>query len=413
MTVRGVYRQTNLSRMKNSADVDGASLIDTNVWFSHLRPCHLDDRDAILQATLDIEMSLTGRSDMFQLNIFFAEASKELRNAVKLFEVGMFDAAFYSVRSAVELARVVAYFSGDDDPASSELYETWKEGGKFPFDGKIRKNLSEDCAPFQEVKDALPKFFDERNNALHRANKYIHRQGFHTFYSLIQRPETRYVGYLHVMRDEFHSFIMGAVTEIILLRLSVDPFPILLRDPDVMYKIQYISLTKPLSDTVVDLFLTPKIIDSYRSTSFYSQLAEEFSGNEPFSKAAYDLFNFGIYHHADHDKIMQQFNLLEKSDRIVVRIFECVAGVLCIDIVNGLKMYTTESFNFNNGFSFSHGDLGTDPEQPGVVNRPCPQGYETHIHIDGDIYVLVHAHPLSDDSMRSLERLKSDIEADS
>jgi hypothetical protein len=27
--------------------------------------------------------------------------------------------------------------------------------------------------------------------------------------------------------------------------------------------------------------------------------------------------------------------------------------------------------------------------------------------------VLVHAHPLSDDSMRSLERLKSDIEADS
>ncbi|MCH3975543.1 MAG: hypothetical protein LKI78_02150 [Bifidobacterium tibiigranuli] len=399
--------------MKNSADVDGASLIDTNVWFSHLRPCHLDDRDAILQATLDIEMSLTGRSDMFQLNIFFAEASKELRNAVKLFESGMFDAAFYSVRSAVELARVVAYFSGDDDPASSELYETWKKGGWFPLDGKIRKNLSEDCAPFQEVKDALPKFFDERNNALHRANKYIHRQGFHTFYSLIQRPETRYVGYLHVMRDEFHSFIMGAVTEIILLRLSVDPFPILLRDPDVMYKIQYISLTKPLSDTVVDLFLTPKIIDSYRSTSFYSQLAEEFSGNEPFSKAAYDLFNFGIYHHADHDKIMQQFNLLEKSDRIVVRIFECVADVLCIDKVHGLKMYTTESFNFNKGFSISYGDLGTDPEQPGIVNRPCPQGYETHIHIDGDIYVLVHAHPLSDDSMRSLERLKSDIEADS
>jgi hypothetical protein len=163
----------------------------------------------------------------------------------------------------------------------------------------------------------------------------------------------------------------------------------------------------------VDLFLTPRIIDSYRSTSFYSQLAEEFSGNEPFSKAAYDLFNFGIYHHADHDKIMQQFNLLEKSDRIVVRIFECVADVLCIDKVHGLKMYTTESFNFNKGFSISYDDLGTDPEQPGIVNRPCPQGYETHIHIDGDIYVLVHAHPLSDDSMRSLERLKSDIEADS
>jgi hypothetical protein len=399
--------------MKNSADVNGASVTDADVWFSHLRPCRLDDRDAILQATLDIEMSLTGRADMFQLNVFFEEASKELRNAVKLFESGMFDAAFYSVRSAVELARVVAYFSGDDDPASSELYETWKEGGKFPFDGKIRRKLAEVCAPFQEVKDALPEFFTERDNALFRANKYIHRQGFHTFYSLIQRPETRYVGYLPAMRDEFHAFIMGAVTKIILLRLSVDPFPILLRDPDVMYKIHYLSLTKPLSDTVVDLFLTPKIIDSYRSTSFYSRHAEEFSDNEPFSEATYDLYNFGIYHHADHDKIMQQFNLLEKSDRIVVRIFECVAGVLCIYTGLGLKMYTTESFNFNKGFSISSDDFRTDPEQPGIVNRPCPQGYETHIHIDGDVYVLVHAHPLSDDSMRSLERLKSDIEADS
>lgn len=399
--------------MKNSADVNGASVTDADVWFSHLRPCRLDDRDAILQATLDIEMSLTGRAGMFQLNVFFEEASKELRNAVKLFESGMFDAAFYSVRSAVELARVVAYFSGDDDPASSELYETWKEGGKFPFDGKIRRKLAEVCAPFQEVKDALPEFFPERDNALFRANKYIHRQGFHTFYSLIQRPEPWYVGYLPAMRDEFHAFIMGAVTKIILLRLSVDPFPILLRDPDVMYKIHYISLTKPLSDTVVDLFLTPRIIDSYRSTSFYSRHAEEFSDNEPFSEATYNLYNFGIYHHADHDKIMQQSNLLVKSDRIAVRIFECMADVSCINIVSGMKMYTTESFNFNKGFSVRYGYLGTDPEHPGIVNRPCPQGYETHIHIDDDIYVLVHAHPLSDDSMRSLERLKSDIEADS
>ncbi|MFT8443471.1 MULTISPECIES: hypothetical protein [Bifidobacterium] len=399
--------------MKNSADVDGASLIDTNVWFSHLRSCHLDDRDAILQATLDIEMSLTGRIDMFQLNIFFAEASKELRNAVKLLESGMYDSAFYSVRSAVELAHIVAYFSGDDDPASSELYERWKKGGWFPPDGEIRKNLAEVCAPFQEVKAALPEFFAERNKALRRANKYIHRQGFRTFYSLTQRPEPWYAGYLPAMRDEFHAFIMGAVTEIILLRLSVDPFPILLRDPDVMYKIHYVSQTKPLSDTVVDLFLTPKIIDSYRSTSFYSQLAEEFSGNEPFSKATYNLFNFGIYHHADHDKIMQQFKLLGKSDRMAVRIFECMPDVSCIFTESGLKMYMAESFVLKSGPLISSDDFRTDQGQPGIVNRPCPQGYETLIHIDGDAYMLNHAHPLSTDSMRSLERLKSDIEADS
>jgi hypothetical protein len=393
--------------------VNGASVTDADVWFSHLRPCRLDDRDAILQATLDIEMSLTGRAGMFQLNVFFEEASKELRNAVKLFESGMFDAAFYSVRSAVELARVVAYFSGDDDPASSELYETWKKGGWFPLDGKIRKKLAEVCAPFQEVKDALPEFFPERDNALFRANKYIHRQGFNTFYSLTQRPQPWYAEYLPAMRDEFHAFIMGAVTKIILLRLSVDPFPILLRDPDVMYKIHYISLTKPLSDTVVELFLTPRIIDSYRSTSFYSQHAAEFSDNEPFSKPVYELFNFGTYHHTDHEKITQQFKYLAKSDRIAVRIFELMTDVSCIYTGLGLKMYTTESFNFNKGFSISSDDFRTDPEQPGIVNRPCPQGYETHIHIDGDVYVLVHAHPLSDDSMRSLERLKSDIEADS
>jgi hypothetical protein len=143
------------------------------------------------------------------------------------------------------------------------------------------------------------------------------------------------------------------------------------------------------------------------------QHAEEFLDNEPFSKVVYDLFNFGLYHHADHEKIMLQFNLLTKSDRTAVRIFECVADVSCIFSDFGRKMYVTDSFDFNKGFTIGSSDFRPDQGQPGIINRPSNQGYETLIQVDGDAYVLNHAHPLSADSIRSLEMLRSDAETKS
>ena len=81
-------------------------------FYHHLQPLALKEKDSFLWATSEIEQSFTGRIDILTsgLHTFFLESSKLLRNSIKLYEDGIFDAAFYSVRSALELARIVAHF---------------------------------------------------------------------------------------------------------------------------------------------------------------------------------------------------------------------------------------------------------------------------------------------------------------
>lgn len=73
--------------------------------FDYLLPRPLKNGDDVLRATLGTEMPLTGLANVMSLSVFFMELSNELRNAVKLFEEGVFGAAFYTGRSAAEHLR--------------------------------------------------------------------------------------------------------------------------------------------------------------------------------------------------------------------------------------------------------------------------------------------------------------------
>lgn len=373
--------------------------------FDHLQPRSLENRNEILRATMDIEMSFTGRMDVIELNVFFMESSKELRNAVRLFEEGIFDAAFYAVRSAVELTRVVTYLSGFEMPTDNDKFDLWRSGGRFPMDSEVRKKLSEICAPYCEVREAVPEFFAKRDGNLKSVNKYIHRQGFKTLYTFNPAQCVRHAQRMDEMAGEFRSFIKGAVAEIIMLRLSIDPYPLLLRDPDVMYRMRDISMTKPLSDDVVDLFLTPQMVEAYRSTDFYRGEAVKFAQNEPLNQAAYNLHFLNMYSRTASEDVRRQFHLLTVSDRAVAMIFDMLPEATYIVADHGFNLYWADDFDIVRGLSTD--SAWTDPRMGSFdySNRPVGRGYATRVKIQDGDYEVHHQSPLSDDIIRSIETI--------
>jgi len=250
--------------------------------FQHLTPRTLPNRENILSVTHDIEYSMTGRSDVMSLHNFFVEASSLLRNAVKQYEEGFFDASFYSVRTALELIRIITHFSEQDAPTESDIYKQWRQGGWFPHDSKIRNRLKEAGAVYSEVRDALTPFFDEQDERLEKVQKYIHKQSYKTFYSQNPfRPDV--VQSRNKMVDElFVDFITNSIAEIAILRLCVDPFPLLLKDDDVMYKIHFQSMTIPFSDEMLEI-IGDENINSYQMTNFYQSHKSNYLDNEDLS----------------------------------------------------------------------------------------------------------------------------------
>lgn len=133
--------------------------LDNLLYYRHLEKENIENKEQLLGVINNIDDSFTGRSDVMSLHVFFMESANMLKNSIKQFELGFFDAAFYSVRSAVEISRVLVRVSIEDVPIESELYQKWINLQRFPFDGNIKQQLKEMNLVYEEIRCSFSDFF--------------------------------------------------------------------------------------------------------------------------------------------------------------------------------------------------------------------------------------------------------------
>jgi len=375
-----------------------------SIYFYHLRPTTVDDKELFYSASRDIDHSFTGRIDMLGLHNFFIEASLLIRNAVRLYEQGFFDAAFYSVRSAVELSRIVTYFSDIDNPKDSEVFKNWTSGGKFPFDSRIKEELERSSDVYQEVRGVLGSFFDEQAERLRASQKYIHKQGFKTFYDRGFTNDEREKKRIAMMTQDFNAFTKNSLAEIALLRLCVDPFPLLLNDPDVMYKIHFESMTEPFSDDMVDKIIGKANVALYRSTDFYTSIAAYYDDNEALSEEAHTLINHQFYDRKSRKIIERQFHLLSKRDQSMVKMFNESDEISHIYASGGLEFYFSDVKSTRTKFGFSGSDFQVTDGVDKKLNTDYDGAFLSHIYTEDEDYWIEHNRPLKPEEFLEIQK---------
>lgn len=381
-------------------------------YYQHLQPNTLKDRDVFLRATHDIECSFTGRVDILTsgLHRFFLESSKLIRNAIKLYEEGVFDAAFYSVRTALELARVVAYFSNESEPGDSELYKSWRQGGKFPFDSTIRKQLEESGNVYVEIHSILKDFFDDQKARLASVQKYIHKQGYRTFYERGFTNEEREKRRQDKIAEDFYQFLKGTLTEIAFLRLCIDPFPILLRDSRVMYKVHFQGMTEPFSDVFVTNIIGEDKVEKYCTTEVYLSTFNHFNDNEQLTEEAHTLINNQYYNRKDWPVIERQMHLLSKKDTAAIKIFNFSNKVANLYMLGGWHWYFSDINSLRDGTRFSSQSLLDVKESDVKINAKYDEAYLSYFpDFDDDGLWIEHNEPLDKIDAAEIEKLLRSI----
>ena len=121
---------------------------------------------------------VTGRSDVMYCNAFLDEAIQLLINSIFLYEDGLFDCAFYSVRQAGEVVDSMLYLSKND----SNALKQWSDKKYFPMDSNIKSQLEKLSEDYQEIKSLIPELFEQHTELIKKSHKIIHKQGFDTFY---------------------------------------------------------------------------------------------------------------------------------------------------------------------------------------------------------------------------------------
>lgn len=227
-----------------------------------LRPLSLSNKEKYYFDLLNIEHSWSGRTDTNVSNTFIMEAVQLLINAIELFEQGYFDCSFYSLRSSIELSTTMVFLVDMPDDERILLLEDWKDSKSFPMQKQMLQLLSTNGHIFIDMQKKMPIFFKNTRKLNAKINKYVHKQGLEHFYIgrnhpiNSNKPQDKFI-------NTFEYFLKRCIGVVAVMRLTIDPFPILLMDKDILYRC-FDSMTDPYSENFVNEYISQQTVNAYK-----------------------------------------------------------------------------------------------------------------------------------------------------
>lgn len=312
--------------------------------------------------------SISGLVSTPSFNQFLLESCQLLASSLDLIHQGYFDAAFYSVRQAGEVILIGTLFSNLEESERKAKYEKWVSLDRFPSFSELSKLLRSKDIEYRDLLEQMPEIDELINKLNKRANKYIHKQGHESFYakSYDVVPESA----KHI-REDFTDYFKTTVKVCAIFRLAVDPFPILLSDPECEYRFPD-CMTLEFGQSFIDNCLGRDFVEHYIKTDYYRNCVNAIKSTFPQLKEA--TYNVSNLHYIDLPNIE---DILDELDKLTL--YEATAvlftalfseKVIAIHITGMLDAFSN-SARPSNGLYLS--DMSAYAEQLGGVNVPLAE----------------------------------------
>jgi hypothetical protein len=276
---------------------------------------------------------------------FVNEACQLLANAVKLFEDGYFDCAFYSIRQSLEITVSGLYLFSN--PNKLKNWQSLEDGFEA---GRMISSLEKNQQDFKEIRNTFKDFFKQIRNDKKRMNKYIHKQGFTSLYVF-------YNGYLshgkpkivEQLTNDFENILKESISAAAIYRLVVDPYPILMLDDDIVSRMPDIVAERyPTSFVEKYLCMDFDFVEKYKKTSIYQGYYDYFKQQPLQNEAVYALMHWQLFERKDYDDIIAQQKLLTLYDKEAVELFMLSEKIGRI-MIDGCFEYNCETRLNNTG----------------------------------------------------------------
>ena len=311
----------------------------------YLKPIQIENKEYYYGLIYEISESLTSGIivDLFHsnnINMIITEAGQSLANSLKLYELGYFDDAYYSMRSAIELATIMLDV-GDNEYEkmvhNMNLFST-KEYRNFRS-GTLRY-LKDNGIEFRDVANKMPNFVKEINETCKKLNKIVHKTGFDNFYGI----RNNYDDNFHEKQlEEFEDNILSSIRIVAIMRLVIDPFPLLLADEELYFRSPNI-LTYPFNERLLEV-IGEKSLAEFKSTELYKSYEEGLMELEKRNQEVNSIVMANYIDLNNLENIYSQKHLLNDHELKYVNIASCSEKIILIISNNGLARYNTSSNN--------------------------------------------------------------------
>lgn len=214
----------------------------------------------------------------------------------------------------------------------------------------------------------MPDFFASAKALSAELNKYVHKQGLQHFYISRNHPINQQKP-LDGFIKSFEAYLQRCIGVVAVMRLAVDPFPILLMDEEILYRC-FDSMTEPYSEEFVEKYMGETIISQYKDTDIYIGTYGSFMNDEKKDESVFDVMKHQYIDSKKMDEIFSQLRLLSKADIICVLMVAASEKVVKVYCYDGLAMYFTDRNTNRTVRSWSSADFKAFAEVKERINQP-------------------------------------------
>lgn len=316
---------------------------EKNLLERYLKPVEIENKEFYYSLIYEISESLTSGIivDLFhsnKINMIITEACQSLANSIRLYELGYFDDAYYSMRSAIELATIMLDVGDNEYEKMVNNMNLFSNKEYRNFRASTLRYLKENGIEFRDVANKMPNFVNEINNTCIKLNSFVHKTGFDNFYGI----RNYYNENFHKKQlDDFENNLISSIRIVALMRLVIDPFPLLLADEEIYYRSPNI-MTYPFNEKLLEV-MGEESIAEFKNTDVYKSYEEELMKLE---KRNQEVNNIVMADYIDLDNlenIYLQKHLLNHHELKYVDIASCSEKIILIISDNGFSRYSTSS----------------------------------------------------------------------
>jgi len=370
----------------------------------HLIPIKIENKDEYYSDLWDVVDSQSGRADIIYSNNFFFEAKNLITNAIVLLEKGYFDCAFYSLRQSIEVSLTIAFLADDNDVKNrSQKHREWNNKEYFPVVSKMTKLLNGRKLNYSDIKDKMSIFFEKLDQEMDRMNKYVHKQGYDTFYNHKSAEK------INELKKDFISSLEMSISAIAIHRLVIDPMPLLLMDEKI-YQKSGDMVTEAFSEVFLNKYLS-NYIGQFKETQMYINYYNYFDSKETMSPSVLDIVKNQFVNREKFEEINSQIHLLTIHDRLAVAHFVLSNKISQIHIGPiGLFWYFSDVKSNHISSGFDSNNLNTVKASNQRINYPFDNVFRSYFKvIDEDIFVE-HNVPLEEGEIEALKIIHDQFE---
>ena len=354
----------------------------------NIRPIPLPDKERYYWDLQNIENSWTGRIDANLCNTFVMEAEQQLVNAIELFEMGYFDCAYYSLRSAVEVSTTMVYLSDLPEAEREKQLEAWKATLDFPMETQMIRQLAKSGAVFADMLTKMADFFSDAKKLNAELNKFVHKQGLQHFYMARNHPINQNKSQTTFIKT-FEDYLTRCLGVVAVMRLAIDPFPILLMDEEILLRC-FDSMTEPYSEDFVEKYIGQSTLNDYKKTDLFLGTYDSFIKDEKKNESVFNVMKYQYIDTTRFDVIFSQLHLLSIYDIVAVLMTFACNKIVKVYALNGVLMYHTNKETNRKSHSWSTDDFNRFGKSDKLINQKYDEAFISVFSFMDELYYAEH-----------------------